>query len=105
MDADFEKLKQRTEAELGRPLDHEEEHELKLLFYFGKGVALKNTLDTAPSEPECIGPIAERVLADIERRVQQQRRRSRTVQAMREFFSGKKERPRSQKKHNTGKVR
>ena len=63
-DADFTRLKIVTERELGRDLQPDEEHTLKALFYFGKGVKLKNQL----AGPERIGPIAERALAEIAQR-------------------------------------
>jgi hypothetical protein len=97
MDPQFEKLKQETERELGRAVDSDEEHTLKMLYYFGLGCKLKAEVD-ATSEPERIGPIAERVFREIETRGEgRRRRRAGVVQAMRSFFSGKKERPTSQK--------
>ncbi len=42
MNAVFEKLKKEVEKELGRPIEQDEEIELKALYYFGKGVKLKN---------------------------------------------------------------
>lgn len=45
MDAQFEKLRQEVEIELGRPLEQPEEIELKGLFYFAKGVEMKNQLE------------------------------------------------------------
>jgi hypothetical protein len=87
MDAQYEKLKQEVEADLGRPLEVEEEIEVKALFYFGKGVNLKNELD---SKPERIGDICTRVLADIRRRMERQRRiqhRRRVVSAVGDFMS------------------
>jgi len=45
MDAQFEKLKQEVETDMGRPLEQTEEIELKGLYYFGKGLKLKNQLE------------------------------------------------------------
>ena len=86
MDAKFEKLKRVIEAEQGRPLEPAEEVELKALNYFGKGVKLKNELE---SEPEQIGDICKCVLEDIRGRMQHQQRHG-VVAALQDFFSGKK---------------
>ena len=64
-DADFLRLKIITEKQLGRALDADEEHTLKMLYYFGKGVKLKTQLDAGP---ERLGPIAKRTLASIDSR-------------------------------------
>jgi len=66
MDAEFEKVKQEVEAELGRYLKQPEEIELKALYCFGKGITLKNQLE---SEPQRIGDILPAVMSDIERRM------------------------------------
>jgi len=85
MDADFEKLKTETETDLGRVIDGDEEHALKLLHYFGKGCKLKAQLN---SEPERIGTIASRVMAGIERQRREHRRG--VMAATGDFLAGKK---------------
>ena len=82
MDVEFEKLKQRTEAELGRPIDTEETQELKMLFYFGQGVKLKTQLE---SEPARLGDVAKEVLADIKGRMERQHQ-SRVVSAVGDYL-------------------
>ena len=69
--ADFEELKTETETDLGRAIDAEEEHALKLLYYFGKGVKLKAQLN---SEPERIGEVLPGVMDNIAARMEGQRR-------------------------------
>jgi hypothetical protein len=81
---DFEKLKTETETDLGRAIDADEEHALKMLYYFGKGCKLKAQLEAGP---EHIGTIASRAMADIER--QRREHRSQVVQATAEFLAGK----------------
>ena len=66
MDAQLEKLKHEVEADLGRHMDVGEEIELKGLFYFSKGVELKNELE---SEPVHIKTILPAVMANIRRRM------------------------------------
>ena len=87
MDADFEKMKRETETDLGRPIDGEEEHHLKLLHYFGKGVKLKAQLD---SEPERIGPIVERRFAELVAQGERQRQQGRVVEAVQDFLAGQR---------------
>ena len=70
MDILFKKLKQEVEAELGRPIEQAEEIELKSLYYFSRGVKLKNQLE---SEPEQLGDICKRVLEDMRGRVERRR--------------------------------
>jgi hypothetical protein len=67
MDAQFEKLKSHVETELDRPIDQAEEIEVKILYFFGKGVKLKQQLE---SEPEHIGTILSDVMADIKQRME-----------------------------------
>ena len=70
MGALFEKLKRAVEAEQDRPLEPDEEVELKALCYFSKGVKLKAQLET---EPERLGDICKRVLEDIHGRMERNR--------------------------------
>ena len=88
-DADFTRLKIITETELGRPIDADEEHELKLLYYFGKGCKLKAELEAA-SKPVHIKDILPAVMQDIENR--QQQRRSGILRAVGDFLAGKSKR-------------
>ena len=81
MDAQFEKLKQEVETEIGRSLEQHEEIELKGLYYFGKGVKLKKQLE---SEPQQIGEILPAVMADIERRMKTDRRQQRQRRILKE---------------------
>ena len=74
MDAQFVKLKQEVETDLGRSLEQHEEIELKALYYFGMAVKLKNQLE---SEPQHISEILPAVMADIERRMKTNRRKQR----------------------------
>ena len=72
MNALFEKLKQKVEEDLGRSLEQPEEIELKGLYYFGKGVKLKNQLES-----------------DVEARTQQgkNQHRRRVISAVKDFMS------------------
>ncbi len=67
-DPQFDRLKQATETELGRAIDADEEHALKMLYYFGKGVKLKAQFESGPVH---ISEILPGVLSDIERRMKQ----------------------------------
>ncbi|MBL7186281.1 MAG: hypothetical protein ISS70_08135 [Phycisphaerae bacterium] len=94
MDAQLEKLKQEVEADLGRSMDPSEEIETKALFYFGKGVELKNQLE---SEPELLGDICKRVLEDMRSSMDRRRKQgrlSRIFEAMKEYLSGRPKRRR-----------
>ena len=87
MDARFEKLKKEVETDLGRSVDQDEEHELKLLFYFAKGVKLKNQLE---NESQHISEILADVMADIRRRMERLRKsqhQRRVISAVRDFMS------------------
>jgi hypothetical protein len=64
-DSDFTRLKIVTERQLGRDLQPDEERVLKALFYFGKGVRLKNQLD---NEPVHISKVLPGVMREIDRR-------------------------------------
>ena len=64
------KLKTEIEADLGRPMDVSEEIETKALFYFAKGVELKNQLEF---EPQHIREILPEVMMDIRSRMERQR--------------------------------
>ena len=89
MDTGFEKLKQEIEAELDRPIEQGEEITMKALYCFGKGLKLKNQLD---SEPERLGDICKRVLEDIRGRMEQHQRKqhqARVIEATKDFISGK----------------
>lgn len=98
-------LKNEVEAELGRPIQQDEEIELKGLYYFGRGLKLKNHLE---SEPERLGDICERVLLEIKQRMEQTRRKHRTsiFGAVKDFVSGRtsSKRHRAKKKQRQGKL-
>ena len=86
MDTDLQRLKQEIETGLGRPMDVGEEVETKALFYFAKGVELKNQLK---SEPELLGDICKRVLENICDRMDRQsqdQRRNRIISAVGDFM-------------------
>ena len=79
MDIEFEILKREVEAELNRPIEQSEEVELKALYYFGKGLKLKNQLE---SEPEH----------------QKQQHQARVIEAIKDFMSGRPSRPKKTNK-------
>lgn len=86
MDAEFEKLRQEVESDLGRPLEQSEEIELKALYYFGKGVKLKNQLE---SKPQHISEILPAVMTDIRGRMERQRKsqhKRRVISAVQDFM-------------------
>jgi len=89
-DEKFNLLKQEIEAELGlgRPIQQDEEITLKGLYYFGKGLKLRNQLD---SEPERLGDICKRVLPEIRERMEQNRRKHQVsiFGAVKDFFTRK----------------
>jgi len=70
MQNEFEQVKSRIEAEQGGPLESVDEVECKALYYFAKGVALKNELN----------------------------RRAGVIGAVRAFLDGQKRRPRAARK-------
>jgi hypothetical protein len=65
MDAQFDRVKHIIEADLGRPIDSEEEIVLKSLYYFDRLIKLRNSLD---SEFILVGDVAKKILKDIEAR-------------------------------------
>lgn len=95
-EGDFEKVKRAVEAEDGRPLEPGDEIICRAVHGYIRGVQLRNELESGPtSEPERIGPIAERVLKDIKGRMERRRRRG-VMQAMRDFFSTNQRRGQNQ---------
>lgn len=74
MDNNFEKLKKEIEDELGRPIDQGEEFTIKALYYFGKGMKLKNQVE---SEPCRLGEILPGVMKNIKRRMERHRKKIR----------------------------
>ena len=98
MDAQLEKLKREIETDLGRPLEVSEEIEMKALYYFGKGLKLKNELE---SEPELLGDICKRVPEDMRSSMERRRKQghqSRIIEAVRKYLSGRPRRRRTLKK-------
>jgi hypothetical protein len=67
-DTDFTRLKIITEADLGRELDADEEHALKMLYYFGKACRLKHDLDSGPQH---ISEVLPAVISAIKSRSEQ----------------------------------
>ena len=88
----FDKIKQQVEVDLGRPMSLSEEIETKALFYFAKGVELKNQLEFEDMRgPVHIREILPEVMMDIRSRMERQRtsqRRCRVVAAVRDFMGG-----------------
>lgn len=68
-EGEFEKVRLQIEAKSG-PLSPSDEIECKGLYYFGKGIKLKNQLE---NESQHISEILPVVMADIERRMKTDR--------------------------------
>ena len=101
MDTGFEQLKKEVEAELDRPIEQGEEITMKAMYYFGKGLKLKNQVE---SEPERLGDICKRVLLEIRKRCEQNpdnkafkpttdTHKQRVVSAVRDFMFSRSSRP------------
>jgi len=66
MDTEFDQLRARVEKDLGVTLDEGEQIVLRGLFYFGKGLKLREK-----AEPQRIGEVLPGVMKDIRRRCEQ----------------------------------
>lgn len=104
MDIGFEKLKKGVETELGRPIEQGEEITIRALYFFGKGLKLKNQLD---SEPERLGDICKRVLPEIRERMERNQRKHQVsvFGAVRDFLYKKLSRPKRLSGNRTNKQR